>query len=133
MPTLAERLAILTELQKPTRNYSPGQRHDMWERDGKQCGICGEAVAFEDMDLDHIVRSLQGGSDALDNLRVTHVRCNRSRARIYPRESKPCETCGVNIPNALTRQRYCSSRCTVKAWRQRKAAHTPTPPVSEEE
>jgi len=35
------------------------------------------------------------------------------------RETRPCATCGSLMENVLPHKRYCSNRCTVKAWRQR--------------
>lgn len=48
-------------------------------RDGLVCGICGGVVAIEDVELDHVLPFSMGGPTTVENLRVTHSRCNRIR------------------------------------------------------
>jgi 5-methylcytosine-specific restriction endonuclease McrA len=56
-------------------------------RDGGNCQICGKRFLAEvvshlhgrSMQVDHIVPVAKGGSDDLDNLRLTHRSCNISR------------------------------------------------------
>lgn len=55
------------------------ERLAIYERDGCMCGICGGAVAFDRMDVDHIQPRSLGGSNDLTNLRCTHDTCNRER------------------------------------------------------
>lgn len=52
------------------------------------CGICGMYVQLSRMDLDHIKQRAEGGPAHWDNLRVTHERCNRTRAKVV-REAQP--------------------------------------------
>lgn len=47
---------------------------DMWE-----CGICNEEVNENDLHIDHVVPVFLGGDEGVDNLRVTHRKCNLSR------------------------------------------------------
>lgn len=49
------------------------------QRDGGRCGICGQPVALEDMHVDHIRPRIEGGNDAVSNLRVSHPACNLRR------------------------------------------------------
>jgi hypothetical protein len=49
-------------------------------RDGLVCQLCFGAIT-DSFGLDHIVPVADGGLDTVDNLRVTHVKCNRSRAK----------------------------------------------------
>lgn len=59
------------------------------ERDGPNCGICGEHVNLnissgpkgrdDGPSVDHVRPRSLGGQDALDNLRLTHWGCNRNR------------------------------------------------------
>jgi hypothetical protein len=49
-------------------------------RDGLVCQLCREDIN-ERFDIDHVVPIAEGGLDTLDNLRITHSRCNRSRAK----------------------------------------------------
>ncbi len=54
-------------------------RNNVIARDGYVCGLCGGPVDSTDVDLDHIIPASKGGPTTLDNLRVTHSRCNRAR------------------------------------------------------
>ena len=54
-------------------------RRAVFERDGDTCQICYGVVPDGDAHLDHIVPWSQGGPDTIDNLRVTHSRCNIKR------------------------------------------------------
>lgn len=49
------------------------------QRDGGRCGICGQPVAVEDMHVDHIRPRIEGGNDAVTNLRISHPVCNLRR------------------------------------------------------
>lgn len=66
------------------RSLPPALRERVIQRDGLVCGLCGSPVeAITDIDIDHIIPRLHGGSDHPSNLQVTHSRCNRSKgARI---------------------------------------------------
>jgi ribosomal protein S14 len=71
-------LATLTG--KPKHAY---WRLKLWERDGGRCGVCGEPVALDKMDVDHIIPEREGGPTHWDNLRPTHPPCNRFRPTTY--------------------------------------------------
>lgn len=43
------------------------------------CQLCFDLVEIKDLHLDHIQPWSKGGSDALDNLQVTHSWCNLSK------------------------------------------------------
>ena len=57
------------------------------QRDGPTCAICGSSLPLTPtgevdrlaVDVDHIVPRFKGGEDSLDNIRLTHPSCNRSR------------------------------------------------------
>jgi hypothetical protein len=46
------------------------------ERDGLVCHICGTDVEPHDVHIDHVLAIAKGGDSELDNLRVSHSRCN---------------------------------------------------------
>ena len=55
-------------------------------RDGDRCGICLHLMDFEaepgnddSPSIDHVIPRSAGGTNALANLRLTHVRCNNER------------------------------------------------------
>lgn len=56
----------------------------VFERDEGVCGFCGESVARDAFDVDHIVPLADGGLHSYDNARVAHPRCNRSHGRLAP-------------------------------------------------
>lgn len=58
----------------------PEDRLAIWERDQRICGICGEAVAMEHLEIDHILPVCAGGRSSTENLRASHRRCNRRKA-----------------------------------------------------
>jgi 5-methylcytosine-specific restriction endonuclease McrA len=43
------------------------------------CWMCGEHVAPEDSTLEHITPLSEGGSSHLENLAISHGRCNNQR------------------------------------------------------
>jgi 5-methylcytosine-specific restriction endonuclease McrA len=43
------------------------------------CWMCGEHVAAADATLEHIQPLSEGGSSHLDNLAISHGRCNNQR------------------------------------------------------
>lgn len=64
------------------------RRLKVYERDNGVCHLCGCPVPHPDLDtrhpkrratVDHIVPSIHGGTDALDNLKLAHANCNHAR------------------------------------------------------
>lgn len=51
-------------------------RRAVIERDGLICGICRYPVARKDVHIDHRIPVSRGGATTLENLQVTHARCN---------------------------------------------------------
>jgi 5-methylcytosine-specific restriction endonuclease McrA len=69
---------------------------DVYERDGGRCYLCG-LPTLADLDdgrqatsasLDHVVPIEQGGGHTLDNVRLTHLRCNTVKGRRTPEEAR---------------------------------------------
>jgi 5-methylcytosine-specific restriction endonuclease McrA len=50
------------------------------ERDGYVCWLCRGRVLRNDVDIDHVIPRSKGGATTLENLRVAHSSCNRSRS-----------------------------------------------------
>ena len=61
------------------RRLPDGTRRFVISRDGYVCGICGDDVAPDDVEIDHIVPVVHGGRDDTSNLQVTHSLCNRKK------------------------------------------------------
>ncbi len=58
-------------------------RRQVIARDAGVCGICGGLVE-DGLELDHIRPVARGGQDTVDNLRVSHGRCNRAKGATFP-------------------------------------------------
>ena len=48
------------------------------------CWVCGVHVAIADATLEHIQPLSEGGSSHLENLAISHGRCNRERRLAVP-------------------------------------------------
>lgn len=53
-----------------------GALKKLLKRQGGQCALCGQLVARNNANLDHIIPTSQGGPDRFWNLQATHKRCN---------------------------------------------------------
>lgn len=51
-------------------------REEVAERDGWTCYLCTAPVTRKDWAIDHVVPLDKGGAHAIENLRLTHRRCN---------------------------------------------------------
>jgi 5-methylcytosine-specific restriction endonuclease McrA len=79
-------------------------RRAVYERDEGRCYLCGEAIdraesypSPRSLSLDHALPYAEGGTEDLDNLKATHLRCNLQRAR---RESLERRKMRVVVKNA---------------------------------
>lgn len=60
----------------PTTDYSK-KKIKILIRDRGVCGLCKlDILKFKDFNVDHIVPSSKGGSNALSNLQAAHKKCN---------------------------------------------------------
>jgi 5-methylcytosine-specific restriction endonuclease McrA len=59
-----------------TAKWEPVSRRTAWNTYGGCCGICGEPVSFEDMQLDHIVPLVFDGPHTQTNVQPAHAVCN---------------------------------------------------------
>lgn len=64
-------------MSKPHMKGYTALRKRIYVRDEGRCWRCGQQVAWDDYDLDHIVARALGGSDDESNLAVTDKACNR--------------------------------------------------------
>ncbi len=56
----------------------------VYERDGGKCHLCGLAVPFDVMSLDHLVPLARGGIHTFENVRCSHRTCNMRRKASGP-------------------------------------------------
>lgn len=52
----------------------------LFQRDGGMCHICGLAVARPDAEQDHVLAIANGGGSTPDNVRLSHMTCNRRKS-----------------------------------------------------
>lgn len=71
-------------------------------RDGDSCFICRKPFEEEQPTIDHWVPKAVGGSDEIDNLRITHRKCNTEKADRIPNQDG---TLPPKRPNGLDRNR----------------------------
>jgi len=48
------------------------------------CPLCGKVMTMQTCNVDHILPKSRGGSNALSNLRLTHILCNQMRGNKMP-------------------------------------------------
>ena len=82
---------VVTKFCRPCKQdyakYKMSAR-ELAERDGTDCGICGQAVdmtlrrsdGLDCPSVDHIVPRSHGGSHDPDNLQLAHLRCNMAKS-----------------------------------------------------
>lgn len=57
----------------------------IWDRDSGICGLCGKAADPTDWHLDHVIPLKRGGEHTMENVQVSHPKCNLSKgAKIIP-------------------------------------------------
>lgn len=63
--------------KRPVSSIPVAAKKFVFGRDGNRCTYCGTAEGS--FDVDHIIPRSRGGSNAVDNLCVACVRCNRRK------------------------------------------------------
>jgi 5-methylcytosine-specific restriction endonuclease McrA len=51
----------------------------IWQRDQGICHICGQSVSPGDVHFDHVIPLAKGGGHSMDNIKVSHRRCNQQK------------------------------------------------------
>jgi hypothetical protein len=59
---------------------SSSKRTRAWTRQNGKCCWCGRTVALECCTHEHILPRILGGTDAYENMAVSHLECNRLRS-----------------------------------------------------
>ena len=71
-------------------------------RDGDSCFICNKPFIEEQPTIDHWIPKAVGGSDEIENLRITHRKCNTDKADRIPNTDG---TLPPKRPNGFDRSR----------------------------
>ncbi len=56
------------------------------ERDGYVCHLCNGPVEKDDVHFDHVIPVSRGGAHSMENIKVAHSYCNRSKHAKLPHE-----------------------------------------------
>ncbi len=67
------------EADRERNKLSPGLRAVVVARDKGICGICGLEVQPPEVHIDHVLPVSLGGKTVVENLQLTHARCNLSK------------------------------------------------------
>jgi 5-methylcytosine-specific restriction endonuclease McrA len=62
------------------------RRDEVYKRAQGRCGLCGQHVAKNAFEIDHIVPASKGGHHAYYNVQPAHPHCNRAKADMMPWE-----------------------------------------------
>jgi 5-methylcytosine-specific restriction endonuclease McrA len=57
------------------------------KRDGLICGMCRESLEGSEFHIDHIIPVALGGKDIMENVRLTHPKCNLSQSNLIRKQS----------------------------------------------
>lgn len=61
-------------------NWKQVVAHYLYDRDNGICQLCGKELNTNDrLDIDHIIRISNGGTDDMNNLRLVHTLCHLER------------------------------------------------------
>jgi 5-methylcytosine-specific restriction endonuclease McrA len=63
-------------LSKPQLIQTESRRKRIYDRGNGMCYLCGDAVTFNEMTIDHVIPKSRGGKNNIENLRPTHYKCN---------------------------------------------------------
>lgn len=61
-------------------------KRQVFKRDGPVCFVCHKDMPLRDRTLEHIIPLIRGGTDDLDNLALTHEKCNSLKANLLMQE-----------------------------------------------
>lgn len=74
---LPDTAATLDEKRTRRIKNTSAIRQRLRERDGECCWFCGSATTATDSNVEHLINISDGGTNALANLVLAHVECNR--------------------------------------------------------
>lgn len=68
-------------LRGTRKSASVKRREAVYARDEATCHLCGGHVAWNEFEVDHIIPVSGGGSNDLQNLAASHMKCNRRKGK----------------------------------------------------
>lgn len=71
--------ALMPDGRAHVRLSDPTFRMWIYARDNGTCRLCDHPVAFDAFHVDHVRPRIEGGTDHVGNLRITHPQCNVRR------------------------------------------------------
>ena len=75
------------EVRKAKRiAFTKSIRHQVYDKCGGSCGICGKPVGYETFTIDHITPLSRGGTNKIENLQVACKECNMIKSNSTDRE-----------------------------------------------
>lgn len=85
------RVGLLKKLPATEQGTAEEVGQALYDRQGGLCNLCSGAmnVASEVLQADHDVPESEGGPTTLDNLRLTHVECNKSKRNLSTTQVRP--------------------------------------------
>lgn len=70
---------------KPHRaKFGKTTRQSIYHNSNCRCQICGKLITYEEFTVDHIIPLAKGGTNDMDNLQSSCLRCNKIKADILP-------------------------------------------------
>jgi hypothetical protein len=76
-------------IDQPNYFEEPVRRLELFERDGWQCGYCGETVTATTATLDHVIPQSLGGPHTAENLTTACLTCNSIKSGRTFEEAAP--------------------------------------------
>ena len=62
------------------RKFTDSERVLIWRLSQQECQLCGKSISFEEMEADHIISHVKGGTTTLDNAQSLCKPCNSSKS-----------------------------------------------------
>ena len=81
------RVILLQYYDRVPRRYVRFSRYNIYARDQNRCQYCGRQFPRADLNLDHVVPRMKGGTSVWENVVCSCHRCNRIKGGRTPAEA----------------------------------------------
>jgi len=71
---------------KKRKKFPDSVRQMIYQKADGKCELCGKAIKYEEMTLDHIIPLAMNGADEAENLQCTCNMCNNFKGSILPED-----------------------------------------------